>query len=308
MGWHHQDAIPLNNKGGVILQGKITLCLKGIVIVCLLPMLFCLFAGCENKAKKQEKNLLAVVEEYKGYEREIGQDEYDFYTSFIKRDLTEEVTTLELKQKIEDYANKVNAMFYLANKLGVCEPYSYENLKIRMEQENELRKIKKEEGEAFYGPEQFTLEQFFQYSKDTTEANLRTYLESWTDADTIEKAQVYYEENKEKFRVREAVTYEVTEKNTTQIVTADRIQMNLLANADPGLADFLELGEEKEQYEDVQEEGKRIVIIKEIRYNEEGFEANKEAAISAYIQQCLYQELIEMVAENNPVSFRLEIN
>lgn len=294
--------------GGMILRCKTKFYTKYFVMLLFLPVLFGLFIGCGNEEEKQAKNLIETVKEYKGYEREIGQEEYDFYTYFVKRESAEELTVEELAEKVQDYANETNALFYLANKLGVCEPYSFEILKIRMEQENELRKVKKEKGEVFYGPEQFTLEQFFQYSKDITEANLRTCLEGLTDAVTIEKAQIYYEENKEKFRVREAVTYEVTEKDTTETVIADRKQLNLLANADPALADFLESGQEKEPYEDVQAERKRIVMIKEIRYNEDGFEANKEAAVSAYIQQQLYLELLQIVAENNPVSFRLEIN
>lgn len=283
---------------GVILRKK--------VIFLLLSVLLVLFSGCGKQEKEQEKNLMEIVKEYKGYEREIGQEEYEFYTGFVKRELTEELTEQELEKRVRNYANETNALFFLANKLGVCEPYSHELLKMRMEQENALRKLKKEKGEVFYGPEQFTLEQFFQYTRDITEANLRTCLERWTDDGTIENAKVYYEEKKEKFRIRETVTYQVTKNDSTETITADRAQLNILANADPGLADFLELGQEKEQYEDVQEGGKRVVIIQEIRYNEDGFEANKEAAISAYIQQRLFPQLLQIVAENNPVSFRLE--
>lgn len=278
-------------------------------MLCLFLAVFSgLLTGCGNEEKEQEKNLIDIVMEYKGYEREVGQEEYDFYTYFVKRELPEELEAQELEKYVQAYANETNALFYLANKLGVCEPYAYETLKIRMEQENELRKLKKEKGEVFYGPEQFTLEQFFQYSKDIAEANVRTCLEGCMDAVRIEKAKSYYEANKEKFRIREEVTYEVRKNDVKEIMTADRAQLNLLANADSGLADFLEAGQENEQYEDIQAEGKRIVIIKEIRYNEDGFEANKEAAVSAYIQQELYPELIRIVAENNPVSFRLKIN
>lgn len=273
-----------------------------------LSVLLILLAGCGNQEKKQEETLVETVKEYKGYEREIGQEEYDFYTYFVKREVSEELSTQELEKKIKDYANEINALFYLANKQGLCEPYSYENLKMRMEQENELRKLKKEKGETFYGPEQFTLEQFFQYTKDITEASLRTYIEGWVDDAVMENAKIYYEENKEKFQIREAVTYKVTQNDITETITADRAQLNILANAEPALADFLEAGQENEQYEDVQSDGKRMVIIQEIRYNEDGFDANREAAVSAYIQQQLYPQLLQIVAENNPVSFRLEIN
>lgn len=265
-----------------------------------------LMMACNKEEATSKGSILDQVGEYQGYQRTVGEEEYKLYTYFVKREITGEVSKDELKKRVEDYANQINALFYLANKFGLCEPYSYETMKLRMEQENEMRKIKKEKGEAIYGLEEFSLEQFFQYKKDTTEASLRSYLEGEVDEVMIENAKAYYEENREKFRYRENIIYEETVKEQKEIVEADRTQLKLLGNADPALADFLMLGEVGESYSDVQNEGKREVVIKEILYNEEGFEANKQAAVSYYIQQELYSQLITMVAENNPVQFQLQ--
>jgi len=279
---------------------------KGFSILLFLCVGLYLLTGCAKKEEKTKENILGTVKEFTGYQREIGQEEYEFYTYFIERENTEQLTAEEMEKKVRDYANEVNALFHLANKLQLCEPYSYETLKMRMEQENEVRKVKKEKGEALYGLEQFTLKQFFQYRKDTVEAALRSYLEGHIDEYIIQQAKIYYEENKEKFHIRETVIYEESVQGTTETVTVDRNQLNFLADADPGLADFLASGEEQECYEDVHLEGNRKVVIKEIIYNKEGFESNREAAISAYIQQELFPELISIVAKNNPVQFGLD--
>ena len=77
----------------------------------------------------------------------------------------------------------------MANKFNLCEPYSFQTLKLRLEQENESRKVKKANGEAIYGLEQFTLEQFFQYRLSTAEASLRTYLEGQRDERILKEAK-----------------------------------------------------------------------------------------------------------------------
>ena len=50
----------------------------------------------------------------------------------------------EKAQKVKEYINSVNAVFYLGEKLGLCEPYSFGEMKLRMEQENASRKAKKQ--------------------------------------------------------------------------------------------------------------------------------------------------------------------
>ena len=66
----------------MILRCKTKFYTKYFVMLLFLPVLFGLFTGCGNEEEKQVKNLIETIKEYKGYEREIGQEEYDFYTYF----------------------------------------------------------------------------------------------------------------------------------------------------------------------------------------------------------------------------------
>lgn len=266
------------------------------------------FTACDKAEDKVAKGIIEQVESYQGYQREISKEEYDLYTYFVKREAAEELTDEELADRVEAYANRVNAVFHLANKLNLCEPYSYEVLKLRMEQENEIRKVKKDNGEAIYGLEQFTLENFFQYQLSLVEAEIRTYLEGQVDEEIVKEAKEYYEANKDAFRIREKVVYEVTLAGETKEETADREDINFLQDADPALADYLQLGKEGDSFTDFQGEGERKVVIKEIHENEDGFEKNREAAISYYISQKLYPYLIDTVAKNNPVVCRFNID
>ena len=121
------------------------------------------------------------------------------------------------------------------------------------------------------------------------------------------KARKFYDERKEYFKTIEKVVYEVTTSEGTVVEEADRNQLNFLGKSDSALADFLLEGSRKESYHDIQGNGERKVVIKEITYSEEGFEKNKEAAMVSYINQELYPMLIQMVADNNPVSYRFNI-
>ena len=148
---------------------------KWFLWVLVFSFLFCQLVGCGKKVEAD--SLREKVEKYQGFQRLVEEEEYQLYCYFVEREQGHDVTEPEPEEKVREYANEVNAIFHLANKFGLCEPYSYEGIKLRMEQENELRKIKKEKGEAIYGLEKFSLEQFFLYKLGTVEADLRSYLQ-----------------------------------------------------------------------------------------------------------------------------------
>ena len=120
---------------------------------------------------------------------EISQNEIDYFVN-------------HLKEKVKEYARKVNAIFFLGDKLGLCEPFSFELLKLRMEQENQSRKLKLENEEIIYGLEQFSLETFYQYTLDNLKTKIHSYLEEHIDAGILNLAKKYYEENKNLFKFR----------------------------------------------------------------------------------------------------------
>ena len=163
-------------------------------------ILLCLGLGIYavmGSSKQGESELVTQIEEYKGYTRVVSKEEQDFYSYFVKRNLGTMEDEAELKVLLEDYINEANAVFYLGNQLGLYEPYSFELLKLRMEQENRSRKLKKEQGEAVYGIEQFTLEAYYQYERENLETDLVAYLEANIDKELIKKAKHYYEDHKE---------------------------------------------------------------------------------------------------------------
>lgn len=262
------------------------------------------FLICRNTGDSENiPSLLGTIESYQGYTRVISQEEYEFYEYFVERDLPEEVSAEELEEHVKDYAGEVNAVFYLGNKLDLCEPYSFEMLKLRMEQENASRQAKLQQGEVVYGLEQFTLQTYFQYTMDNLQTSLQQYLEENADEEILEMAESYYEKHREEFRNRTEVVYEVTLDGETETLTADVDMLSVLGKTDAGLADFLGSAEIGDSYEDEKAGLKRKTVLKKITYNKEGYENNAEMALYRFVRNELYETVIEQVAKNNPVEF-----
>lgn len=264
-------------------------------------MCVCLFA-CQSV---KEDSLLETISSYQGYVRVVSQEEYDFYRYFVERDAGSKLSQEELDEKMNAYINQVNATFYLGNKLGLYEPYSFNLLQIRMEQENDNRKIKLEQGEAVYGLEQFDLNTYFQYELSNLEVDIQSYILEHCDTQILRQAEEYYDSNKENYVVRDMVEYQVTIGDETESVVADRTQLKLLGSADSGLADFLENADLNETYEDVRNGKQRCIVVTGIEYQEINFKDNEMSAIENYIEAKLYPSLIDEVAKNNPVEFDL---
>lgn len=274
-------------------------CKRGLSVLLVITFLMTMISGCGEK----EPGLLETLESYRGYSKVISQEEYEFYKYFVERDLPEKISDEELDILVKEYANKVNAAFYLGNKLELCEAYSFQTLKFRLEQENADRMAKLEQNEVVYGLEQFNLKTYFQYSMDNLQASLMGYLEANADAEMLKMAEKYYEDHKDEFRYRTKVVYEETIGDVSETLTADPDQLSFLGKADKGLADFLGGAEIGDTYEDIQESGNRKVVIKEITYSEDGYENHADMALYRLVRNELYDQLITKVAENNPVEF-----
>ena len=132
---------------------------KSIIVIWVLAIVVVMSVVIFSNYKSERKSeLLEELYAYQGYTRMISEKEFEFYRYFVERDLQNNASENEVIEKVKEYAGKVNAIFFLGNKLGLCEPYSFEALELRMEQENQSRKIKLENGEIIYGPEQFSIE------------------------------------------------------------------------------------------------------------------------------------------------------
>lgn len=279
---------------------------KNLIIICMIVLVagLTLFGmSVTKKDSEEKKGLLEVIENYKGYSRTVSKEEYDFYSYFVERDLPEKVSAEEFDHLVKAYANEVNAVFYLANRIGFCEPYSFEVLEMRMQQENTKRQIQLEEGEVIYGLEQFTLETYFQYTLDNLQASLQGYLEEYADEEIMNLAKEYYQTHEEEFIYRKEVVYEQTVDGVTETLTADVDMLSFLGKSDTGLADFLGIAQVGDTYADDCNDQDRRVTLKEITYSEKGFENNGQMALYLLIREELYEEVINMVAENNPLEF-----
>lgn len=256
-----------------------------------------------NTKSEKTPGLLEKIDSYRGLSRVVSQEECDFYAYFVERDLGEEVSEEEFEKLVKEYAGRVNAVFYLGSRLDLCEPYSFESLKLRLEQENADRQAKKADGAVIYGLEQFTLKTYFQYTMDNVEASLRGYLEANADEEILKMAKDYYEAHKEEFLYREEVVYEQWIDGEKETVTADSDMLSYIGKAEPGLADFLGIAEVGDIYEDEKNDQDRIIVMKEISDSEDGYENHAQMALYRLVRFELYDSIIEAVAKNNPVEF-----
>lgn len=265
----------------------------------------CLFFVWKNKdSSENTSGILDEIYSYSGYARVVSEEEYEFYEYFVERDLPNDVTGEELAEQVKAYANRVNAIFYLGNKLGFCEPYSFEVLKLRMEQENASRQAKKEENEVIYGVEQFnSLSIYFQYTMDNVESAIQGYLEENADQEILKMAEDYYNEHQEDFQSIVEVVYDQTIDGVTETITADAETLSFYGKSDKGLADFLGAAQVGDTYEDDYNYQNRVVEVEKVTYTEYGYENHEYMALYSLVRNELYDTVISRVAESNPVEF-----
>lgn len=243
------------------------------------------------------------INSYRGCVREISKEEYEFYEYFVRRDVAKETSEEEIEARVKEYAARVNAVFYLGSQLELCEPYSFEELKLRKEQENASRQEKLEAGEAVYGLKEFNLQTYFQYTLDNVQVDLMGYLEEHADDEIRRMAENYYEEHREEFQYRVEVIYEQTIGTNTEMLSADADMLSHMGKADPALGDFLGLAEIGDVYQDAYEGQERVICLKDIIYNKEGYQHNAEMVLYQFVRNELYDLIITTIAKNNPVRF-----
>lgn len=262
-----------------------------------------IFAVVLIKQPEKSEGILAEIDSYQGYTRVVSQEEYEFYQYFVERDLSKKVNEEELDRLVREYAGEVHAAFCLGNRLGFCEPYSFEAMELRVEQENTQRQLMIEQGEVVYGLEQFTKETYFLYTMDNLRASLQGYLEAQADEDILKRAEEYYKAHEEEFIYRKEVHYDQSLDGVTESVVADVDMLSFLGKADMGLADFLGIAEVGEVYEDDKDGQERKIVLTEIIYSEKGYEHNADMALYRLVRDELYDEVIKNTAKNNPLQF-----
>lgn len=186
---------------------------KKIFIVLLMVVL----VGCnlkQNTFKVQvgtsdvsEEVYQAILESYiADVTSEIYQQyQIDVDASFWEKDINGSTPLEMLKTKVHDYLKMVEANYQVGNKLGY-QSEGLESLVERMNEENELRKAKIENGEVVYGLKEYTLLLYLNYDIELIEEACVEKMEI-----TTQEAKDYYDLNHEMFMEVDQKSYDVIE-------------------------------------------------------------------------------------------------
>ncbi|MBR5578447.1 MAG: hypothetical protein IKW28_05565 [Lachnospiraceae bacterium] len=272
---------------------------------------FLVMGGCSKEETKEEgkpQGILEMIRSLKGHVRVIGEEEYALYQEITRMMEQEGLSEEENREKTIEYAARINAIFYLGNRLELYEPFSMEVLKLRMDQENEKRREKLAKNEPVYGLQQFELRTFLQYELENLTSDIKAeILSKITEEELGEGPKEYYETHENEFRYLESVTYEAAQNGSSEIITRDRMELRSMRNSEPAFLDFINEAAEGDVYEEVSPEGEEISRkVIEIKYGALGYENNRENAVIAYMERVLFDSLIEAVANNNPIEIKEE--
>lgn len=276
---------------GWVLAGGFT------VLVAVLALLF--------SAPKEENTILKELREKNGYIRSVGADEYAFFEKLVSRDSTSGMTETELKEQTIERINRVNAMFMLANRMELCRPYSFESFQLDMENENSQRKLKKENGEVFYGPVEFSLTTYYDYMSSNIKLDLVQFITSHADSEVQDGAKAYFEEHKENYRMIESVDYLLTVNGREEEETALYEDFSILEKTDGELFEFLYDGSEGEVLESVYQGSSRKIEILSVKYEELTYKNNAERVMRDYITNVYLENWLQELETVYPVEINI---
>lgn len=267
------------------------------VLVAVLALLF--------SAPKEENTILKELQAKNGYIRSVGADEYAFFEKLVSRDSTSGMTETELKEQTIERINRVNAMFMLANRMELCRPYSFESFQLDMENENSQRKLKKENGEVFYGPVEFSLTTYYDYMSSNIKLDLVQFITSHADSEVQDGAKAYFEEHKENYRTIESVDYLLTVNGREEEETALYEDFSILEKTDGELFEFLYDGSEGEVLESVYQGSSRKIEILSVKYEELTYKNNAERVMRDYITNVYLENWLQELETAYPVEINI---
>lgn len=250
------------------------------------------------------EGLLGELSGWSGYSRTVTQAEYDFFYDLVKRDLYAAEGEADVDRLTRDYVNKVNAKFYLGSRLGLCEPYDFAVMQLRMEQENAVRKAEKESGGTVYGVTQYTLSSYFNYLDSNLETKIVDYLVEHADQPMLDRAEEYYNAHPDSFTYLASLTYTMERGGQTATETLDSAGLRTLQKTDEALGEFLASAQPGEalNYEDADGSLCRATLVETV-YETPAFADASSSALRTWLNAEVADGLYETVARNNPVSF-----
>lgn len=209
-----------------------------------------------------------------------------------------------MEKAVEEKINEDNALYLISNKMGLTQPYSFQLLQDNLEKENRTRKAKLQQGIIFYGKKEFTLEEYYNWNLSNIKTDVVESLYSSCGDYYSDDCEKYYNENKEEYMEISEVTYIIEENGETQEKTITGEELSSLANTDGDLFTALYNGEEGQTtvLENSDESRKVQIVSKE--HTTSTFEEAYVMVMRDYLTNCVLQDLIDMVAQANPVDYQ----
>lgn len=292
-----------NNKSYKKCSNLATVLVTLIIAVFLAVMVF--LAVNIEKDNKTDNNtttdIVTQIKSSKGYVYKISQEEFDFYKTLVLKSKSN-ATGDELTDLTVEYAKEVNAKFFIANKLGLCNSYDFATLQYDMENENADRKLKRQTGEVYYGVDEFDIYSYFQYIYSDLESDIEEYLRKNADDNIISEALKYFENNQEKFVYTSSVTYKIILDGQEETHTASYDEINTLQKTDSSLFDFISSANVGDTGVDSINPSRSFELI-DVQTTTMNYNDNSYTIIQAYVADVLVEELIQTVIVNNPIEF-----
>lgn len=169
-----------------------------------------------------------------------------------------------------------------------------------MASENKQRQAKADAGEIIYGPLEYSLDEYLEYTRTNLKIDIIDYLAQKQDKAVEEAAKAYWKENEQSFKVLESVEYsvngEIKKIVKDEFATLEKTESEL----------FLRLyeGEEGDEFTFSGEETLKMKILKK-DYEVVDIETDKQMVLKEYITNVYYPELIKKAMESSLLQFEL---
>lgn len=115
------------------------------------------------------------------------------------------------KEKTINLAVEAKCKQILAREYGIIEEIDYKSFKKQLVEENKRREATIKKGEVVYGPEQYTEKQYYNYLLSNNIAEVELQIEGEEKDELYGNVEKIYEENKENYKLEDAVTVDVIE-------------------------------------------------------------------------------------------------
>mgnify|MGYP003369896325 CR=1 FL=1 len=250
---------------------------------------------------QQGPSVMGQLRQITGNSVTVGKEESDFYRLMAQRAMEQQGSQATDSGDAAAYASKVYARFLVGERLGICGPYSYESLQMEMEQENQDRKSRKEQGEKLEGPLQFELTDYLPYRlEQLEEASVEKLIENPSSV-LLANSRSYWEINREQFAVIREVQVDMTSDGKTTQRTFKKSDLKEMKESNPQLYELLSEAREGQafayEYDGETIEGKVLSVKKETA----AYEEVTQQVLFSYMKSVEYPQLISLVAQNNPV-------